>query len=181
MSRDQRVKDNWALLHACEVAAKTGSPVAVVFNLVRAHESLRQPSSLHVLSSSTCGMVPITRAQHTRSKQHTATMSLTKLSRMQVTEYLHAGARQFGFMVRGLREMEPKLTELGIPFFLVKGDPTVTIPALVRDSGAALLVTDYGPLRLGRQWRDTVRWSLPVNQHDMPTCAVVRPQKHIMV
>ena len=35
MSRDQRVRDNWALLHAIEQAGKTGAPVAVVFNLVR--------------------------------------------------------------------------------------------------------------------------------------------------
>jgi hypothetical protein len=37
-----------------------------------------------------------------------------------VTEYLHAGARQFGFMLRGLRELEPRLEALNIPFFLVK-------------------------------------------------------------
>jgi hypothetical protein len=35
MSRDQRVADNWALLHAAEVAKSTGAPVAVAFNLVR--------------------------------------------------------------------------------------------------------------------------------------------------
>ena len=28
------MKDNWALLHACEQAAKTGAPVAICFNLV---------------------------------------------------------------------------------------------------------------------------------------------------
>ena len=39
---------------------------------------------------------------------------------MQVTAYLNAGARQFGFMVRGLQEMEPKLAALNIPFFLLK-------------------------------------------------------------
>jgi deoxyribodipyrimidine photolyase len=38
----------------------------------------------------------------------------------QVTEYLHAGARQFGFMLRGLRELEPRLEALNIPFFLVQ-------------------------------------------------------------
>lgn len=37
-----------------------------------------------------------------------------------MTEYLHAGARQFGFMLRGLRELEPRLEALNIPFFLVK-------------------------------------------------------------
>ena len=34
MSRDQRVRDNWALLYAAEAAAKRGVPVAVAFNLV---------------------------------------------------------------------------------------------------------------------------------------------------
>ena len=41
MSRDQRVKDNWALLHACEQAAKTGAPVAICFNLVRSRLALQ--------------------------------------------------------------------------------------------------------------------------------------------
>lgn len=40
----------------------------------------------------------------------------------QVTEFLHAGARQFGFMLRGLRELQPKLEALGIPFFLLQGE-----------------------------------------------------------
>ena len=34
MSRDQRVRDNWALIYAAEAAAKRGVPVAVAFNLV---------------------------------------------------------------------------------------------------------------------------------------------------
>ena len=34
MSRDQRVADNWALIYAYDLAAKSSSPLAVVFNLV---------------------------------------------------------------------------------------------------------------------------------------------------
>ncbi|KAI8472372.1 MAG: class II photolyase [Monoraphidium minutum] len=106
MSRDQRMRDNWALLHALEQAGARGAPTAVAFNLV--------------------------------------------------PEYLGAGARQFVFMLKGLREMAPRLEAQGIPFFLLRGDPTVTIPKLVKDTGAGLLVTDYGPLRLGRKWRTEV-------------------------
>lgn len=36
------------------------------------------------------------------------------------------------------------------------GDPVETVPALVKQTGAGLLVTDFAPLRLGRQWRDGV-------------------------
>ncbi|GAB4814126.1 hypothetical protein N2152v2_001172 [Parachlorella kessleri] len=123
MSRDQRVADNWALIHACEVAAKQGQPVAVAFNLV--------------------------------------------------TEYLHAGARQFGFMLRGMRLMQPKLEALGIPFFLTKGDPVENIPRLVKETGAGLLVTDFAPLRLGRQWRDTIATRIDVPFHEVDAHNVV--------
>lgn len=74
----------------------------------------------------------------------------------QVNSYCHAGARQFGFMLRGLKEMEPKLEALNIPFFMVRGDPIATIPKLVKDTKAALLVTDFASMRDGRRWRDTV-------------------------
>lgn len=62
-------------------------------------------------------------------------------------------------MLRGLKEMQPKLEALNIPFFIVKGDPTQTIPKLVKDTKAALLVTDFATLRDGRKWRDTVSHS----------------------
>ena len=37
-----------------------------------------------------------------------------------MTEYLGAGARQFGFMLRGLKLLEPKLKAANIPLFLLK-------------------------------------------------------------
>ena len=39
-----------------------------------------------------------------------------------VTKFLGAGARQFGFMLRGLREVESALEERGIPFKLLHGE-----------------------------------------------------------
>lgn len=44
MSRDQRVRDNWALLHAAAEASKRGVPVAVAFNLVRGPSWYHWPS-----------------------------------------------------------------------------------------------------------------------------------------
>lgn len=90
-----------------------------------------------------------------------------------LTEYLEAGARQFVFMLKGLKELAPRLEALGIPFFLLQGDPTATVPALVKDCGASLLVTDYGPLRLGRQWRTAVAGALEVPFHEVDAHNVV--------
>ena len=83
-SRDQRVDDNWALLHALSVAKSRNVPVAIVFVLV--------PS------------------------------------------FASAGARQYAFMLRGLREMAK------------------TCEATRR--GASLVVTDFSPLRAPREWRN---------------------------
>tara|TARA_B110000977_G_scaffold171397_2_gene222905 strand:+ start:71867 stop:73804 length:1938 start_codon:yes stop_codon:yes gene_type:complete len=105
-SRDQRVEDNWALIHACDTAKQAGVPCVVVFSLV--------------------------------------------------TEFLGAGARQFGFMLRGLREMEAELKKKGIPFVLIKGNPGVTVPKFANDTAAHSVVMDQSPLRLGREWRETI-------------------------
>lgn len=73
-----------------------------------------------------------------------------------VPEFLGAGARQFGFMLRGLKEVEKDLADRKIPFFLLRGKPEDTIPELVEKTGAGLLVCDFSPLRLSREWKNGV-------------------------
>ncbi|GJP50224.1 hypothetical protein CLOM_g9366 [Closterium sp. NIES-68] len=106
MSRDQRSRDNWALIYAVQKARERGEPVAVVFNLV--------------------------------------------------DSFLGAKARHFGFMLRGLREVQSSLHALGIPFFLFQGKAEETVPDFLMRCGASLLVTDFSPLRIGRHWREAV-------------------------
>ena len=53
-------------------------------------------------------------------EQQSVQAQLQASATVQVTEYLGAGARQFGFMLRGLKLLEPKLKELNVPFFLLK-------------------------------------------------------------
>ena len=119
MSRDQRHRDNWALLYACEVAARSDSGVVVVFNLV----------GMPVVSS----MLACTTDQCSVS--------------MQVKEFLGAGARQWGFLVRGLHQVEPALKALNIPFYMTYGKAEDYLPQLMDDVGAALLICDFVPVR----------------------------------
>ncbi|EKX46678.1 hypothetical protein GUITHDRAFT_162898 [Guillardia theta CCMP2712] len=57
-----------------------------------------------------------------------------------VDSFLGAGLRQFGFMLRGLKEVEEELKELNIPFFLLRGDCVKTIPKFVKDNNVGLVV-----------------------------------------
>ncbi len=43
----------------------------------------------------------------------------------------------------------------------------------MQDTGASLLVTDYAPLRLGRQWREAVAGKLEVPFHEVDAHNVV--------
>lgn len=106
MSRDQRSRDNWALLYAVELATNRKTSVAVAFNLV--------------------------------------------------DDFLEAGARHFGFMLRGLRVVERHLKSLGIPFFLFQGKAEENISSFLVRCGASLLVMDFSPLRIGRLWRENI-------------------------
>ncbi|KAK9816047.1 hypothetical protein WJX74_007756 [Apatococcus lobatus] len=85
-----------------------------------------------------------------------------------VEKFLVAGARQFGFMLRGLKELVPEMDKLNISFFMLRGDPVQTIPKLVKEMDAGALVTDFAAMRIGREWRDGVakKVSIPFDEVD---------------
>lgn len=111
MSRDQRVQDNWALLHARDLAVLHGVPFSVAFCLV-----------------------PV---------------------------FLQATIRQFGFMLRGLEEVERELRQLHVPFVLLTGAPEEQLPEYICKHDVCGLVTDFSPLRISRAWKDAVVAAVP--------------------
>lgn len=85
-----------------------------------------------------------------------------------VPQFLGATYRQYDFLLRGLRETAQVLEEHRIPFFLLPGEPPETLPAFLAEQRAGVLVTDFDPLRLKRQWQEQVRerLALPIWQVD---------------
>jgi deoxyribodipyrimidine photo-lyase len=132
MSRDQRVKDNWALLFAQDIAVAQRMPLAVIFCL----------------------------APH----------------------FLNATIRQYGFMMKGLEELETTLREKHIPFYLVTGFPEQQIPAFIEKYRVGALVTDFDPLRIKRQWKESVAKSIAipfyeVDAHNIVPCWMASPKQ----
>lgn len=77
-----------------------------------------------------------------------------------VPKFLDATIRHFGFMCRGLKEVEQDCTSLRIPFHLLRGSAADVLPQFLRDHGAAAVVTDMSPLRVPRRWVEDVGASL---------------------
>lgn len=103
MSREQRVQDNWALLHAQKLAVQNKKPLIVAFCLT--------------------------------------------------LDYPAANLRHYSFLLEGLKETAAALETLRIPFFLLEGDPTDTLPAFLKECDAGLLVCDFDPLKIKIDWK----------------------------
>lgn len=132
MSRDQRVKDNWALLFAQDLALKQRAPLAVVFCLV--------------------------------------------------PKFLGATIRQYGFMLKGLQEVEKNLAESNIPFCLLTGLPKEEIPKFVAIYEVGGLITDFDPLRIKKEWKKGVADEIDipfyeVDAHNIVPCWIASPKK----
>jgi len=68
------------------------------------------------------------------------------------SDYPGAMLRHYDFMIRGLHETAVSLHALHIPFYLLVGNPPETLAGFLDENGAGIVVTDFDPLRIKRQW-----------------------------
>lgn len=92
-----------------------------------------------------------------------------------VPSFLEATIRQYGFMLKGLREVESELKKFNITFKLTTGDAGDEIPKFLESINVSLLVTDFNPLKIVRQWKKSVadKITIPfyeVDAHNIVPC-----------
>jgi deoxyribodipyrimidine photo-lyase len=95
-----------------------------------------------------------------------------------VSEFLEATIRQYGFMLKGLQEVESELAKYSVPFILLRGKPEIEIPAFIKKNNVSILVTDFDPLRIKRIWKKEIakRIEIPfyeVDAHNIVPCLYV--------
>lgn len=99
-----------------------------------------------------------------------------------VPEFLGAAARQYGFMLNGLKEVEKQLKDKDIPFFLLAGPPQEEIPKFVSEHNVGALVSDFDPLRIKRAWKDSIASEIvipffEVDAHNIVPCWIASPKQ----
>lgn len=92
-----------------------------------------------------------------------------------VPDYPGANIRHYGFMLKGLQEVERSLQRLKMPFMLLQGAPPEALPKYLQRIKGAFLVTDFDPLRIKRAWQNEVsgRIKIPfyvVDAHNVVPC-----------
>ncbi len=95
-----------------------------------------------------------------------------------VPQFLEATIRQYGFMLKGLQQVEEELTKFSIPFVLTSGEPENEIPIVLNKLNASILVSDFDPLKIKRIWKRDIakKISIPfyeVDAHNIVPCLIV--------
>ncbi len=95
-----------------------------------------------------------------------------------VPEFLGGTIRQYGFMIKGLQEVESKAQSLGLGFHLLEGYPEIVLPSFLHSVGAGLVVTDFDPLRIKREWKRRLAGEIDipmdeVDAHNIVPCWTV--------
>jgi deoxyribodipyrimidine photo-lyase len=79
-----------------------------------------------------------------------------------VPQFLNATIRQYGFMIKGLQEIEKNLNKKNIPFFLLTGLPEVEVSKFVNGYEIGTVVTDFSPLRINKGWKESVMKNIDI-------------------
>jgi deoxyribodipyrimidine photo-lyase len=96
--------------------------------------------------------------------------------------FLGGTLRQFGFMTKGLQELEAKARSFGIGFHLLEGYPEVRFPAFLHSVGAGMVVTDFDPLHIKREWKRRLAGEIDipleeVDAHNIVPCWTVSKRR----
>lgn len=97
-------------------------------------------------------------------------------------DYPGANLRHFSFLLRGLEQVQTTLERHRIPLVLLEGDPGLTLPSYLTTNDAALLVTDFDPLRVKQQWKTRIirKTRIPVfevDAHNIVPCRVASDKR----
>jgi deoxyribodipyrimidine photo-lyase len=90
-----------------------------------------------------------------------------------VSDFLDATIRQYGFMIKGLKELEAELLNYNIPFYLLQGKPELKIPVLLKSIKASGLVSDFDPLKIKRIWKREVAKKIEIPFYEVDAHNIV--------
>ena len=97
-------------------------------------------------------------------------------------DFLLAQPPQVRFMLDGLQETARQLAEKSIPLLLLTGPPPSTLAQYLATNPCSLLVTDFDPLKIKKQWKADLlsNTRLPVDEvdaHNIVPCWEVSPKQ----
>lgn len=91
-------------------------------------------------------------------------------------DFLGAAKRSYQFMLGGLVEVFTELAELNISYIMRQGDVVENLVAVTEQFATSIIVVDFNPLHIRKQWNQQLLQSLPnvavveVDAHNIVPC-----------
>ena len=95
-----------------------------------------------------------------------------------VPDFLEATIRQYGFMLKGLQQLEKELEKYNILFFLLQGKPEETISNFIKENNVSVIVSDFDPLRIKRVWKRDLAKKIKIPFYEVDAHNIV-PCKYV--
>jgi deoxyribodipyrimidine photo-lyase len=97
-------------------------------------------------------------------------------------ELLGGTLRQYGFMIKGLKEVVARARSHGIGFYLLEGYPEIVLPSFLHSVGAGIVITDFDPLRNARTWKRRLAGEIDipideVDAHNIVPCWITSKRR----
>ncbi len=90
-----------------------------------------------------------------------------------VPKFLQSTIRQYSFMLKGLQEVERYLKNKNIPFYMLHGSPEEEIPRLVMKYNIGVLVTDFSPLNIKKEWINKTALKIDISFYEVDAHNIV--------
>ncbi len=87
--------------------------------------------------------------------------------------FLEATERAYGFLLKGLREIEEYLDEKSIPFILLLGSPEKEIPKFVKSHAVTKVVTDFNPLNFVESYKSSITEQIDASFYEVDAHNIV--------
>lgn len=81
--------------------------------------------------------------------------------------FSEANLRHYDFMLKGLEEVEQTLAKKGINFLVIKGDPPKTLADYINKNKVSLLISDFDPLKIKREWKNSLNELISIPHHEV--------------
>ena len=81
--------------------------------------------------------------------------------------FIGANMRHYDFMLKGLDIVNSHLAQKGIEFVILKGDPHTELANFINSNNVGLLVSDFDPLRVKREWKVNLNALIHIPHHEV--------------
>lgn len=88
-------------------------------------------------------------------------------------DIFNSHARNYVFMLEGLKQVASELTQLNIKFSLLLGEPDTEIYGYLRANHSSMLVSDFSPVKIKRDWNNSLIQKLDIPYFEVDTHNII--------